>query len=86
MQLIIDDGAVMRTSRQVIFNPYYTLTGIATCVHKTRTMMTSILYTDYYKLNGKGKERVADLVKQRPINPKVQILLEGMKQSPIVSG
>ena len=55
MQLLIDDGAPQRTSRQVIFNQNYRLTGIATCAHKTRTMMTSALYTDYYQLNQAGK-------------------------------
>jgi len=49
-------------------------------------MMTSILYTDYFQLNDTGKERVTDLVKQKPVNPKVQVLLEGSSMSPIVSG
>jgi uncharacterized protein YkwD len=51
MQLIIDDGARSRPSRSVIFNPAYKLTGIATCAHKSRTMMASILYTDTYAIN-----------------------------------
>lgn len=66
MQLIIDDGAPLRTSRQVIFNPSYRLTGIATCAHKSRTMMASLLYTDYYQLNEVGKQKVAKILNQNP--------------------
>jgi len=59
IQLIIDDGAPTRTSRMVMLNPTYKLTGVSTCAHKTRTMMTSILYTDYYQLNQAGDAKLA---------------------------
>jgi len=62
MQLIIDDGSKKRTSRHVMLNPAYTMTGIATCAHKTRTMMTSILYTNYFQLNIVGKAKVMALL------------------------
>ena len=79
LQLIIDDGAKARTSRQVIFNPNYQLTGIATCAHSTRTMMASALYADSYDLNTKGKDRINALV------PKIEAeIVPGMEIKPIV--
>ena len=45
MQLLIDDGVTSRTSRRLLFDPRWNYTGIATCAHSTRTMMTSIVYS-----------------------------------------
>ena len=69
MQLIIDDGAPLRTSRQVIFNPNYKLTGVATCAHRTRTMMASALYVDRYMVNELGRSEVAKLEAQQINKP-----------------
>ena len=67
MQLIIDDGVASRTSRQVLFQPAYKLTSIATCAHQSRTMMASILYTDSFDVNTKGKERIEKLKGQNTV-------------------
>ena len=40
--------------RQILFNPNWMLSGISTCVHKTRTMMTSILYSAQFSPNAKA--------------------------------
>lgn len=87
MQLIIDDGAPMRTSRQVIFNPNYRLTGISSCAHQTRTMMASLLYTDYYKLNSTGLQKVDDRVSSN-IQPAVAkpSFIPGGQLRPLVRG
>jgi len=45
MQLLIDDGVTSRTSRRLLFDPRWNYTGIATCAHSTRTMMTSVVYS-----------------------------------------
>lgn len=50
-QLLIDDGVPSRTSRQIVFNPNWTLTGLATCAHSTRTIMTSIVYARTFEMN-----------------------------------
>ena len=86
LQLIIDDGAKARTSRQVIFNPNYKLTGIATCAHKTRTMMASALYANSYDINVKGKERLETLrtQSQGPINGDSEPIAPGTYIKPIV--
>jgi len=45
MQLLIDDGVTNRTSRKLLFDPRWKYTGIATCAHSTRTMMSAIVYS-----------------------------------------
>jgi len=84
MQLIIDDGVTSRTSRQVLFQPAYKMTGIATCAHKSRTMMASVLYTDKYAINAAGKERIAKLEGQNG-RPSVKPVTK-TQLSPIVRG
>ena len=85
MQLIIDDGASTRPSRQVIFNSNYKLTGIATCAHKSRTMMASILYTDTYTINAEGQKRLTKVMSQNP-TPLIQKITAGKEMAPIVRG
>lgn len=87
MQLLVDDGAPRRTSRHVMLNRAYSLTGIATCAHKTRTMMTSILYTDYFQLNEVGKAKVQMLLSKNP-TPRAQgpRHVPGLELRPIVQG
>lgn len=70
-----------------MLNPAYTMTGIATCAHKTRTMMTSILYTNYFQLNDVGKAKVRAMLQMNPM-PLVQRprKVPGAGMRPIVRG
>lgn len=55
LQLLIDDGVTSRTSRKLLFDPRWKYTGISTCAHATRTMMTSIVYAaSDFKFNQNG--------------------------------
>lgn len=84
LQLIIDDGAKARTSRQVIFNPKYKMTAIATCAHKSRTMMASALYADSYDVSKKGEDRIAALVDQNRGPATEEPVVPGMYIKPMV--
>lgn len=79
MQLLIDDGVTSRTSRRLLFDPRWNYTGIATCAHSTRTMMTSIVYSaSDFKFNDYGLARLSE-------NPKAVVAPEA-PQVPMVGG
>jgi len=79
MQLLIDDGVSNRTSRKLLFDPRWNYTGIATCAHSTRTMMTSIVYSaSNFVANDYGMAKLA-------MNPKVAVM-PSAPQIPMVGG
>jgi len=86
LQLIIDDGAPLRTSRQVIFNPNYRLTGISSCAHQTRTMMASLLYTDFYQVNQIGMQKISELAGNNPMPVVKPVHVPGAQLRPLVRG
>jgi len=87
LQLLIDDGAPSRTSRLVMLNPTYELTGVASCAHKTRTMMTSILYTDYFSLNNEGKNKISMMLQSNPpVLPSGPEIIPSTQVRPLVRG
>jgi hypothetical protein len=58
LQLLIDDGVPSRSSRGILMSPKWSISGISTCDHKTKSMMTSILYADSFKVNQYGQEQL----------------------------
>jgi uncharacterized protein YkwD len=79
MQLLIDDGVPSRTSRLLLFDPRWNYTGIATCAHSRRTMMTSIVYSaNDFRFNEYGLAKLAE-------NPKAKVM-PGAPQIPMVGG
>jgi uncharacterized protein YkwD len=79
MQLLIDDGVTSRTSRRLLFDPRWNYTGIATCAHSTRTMMTSIVYSaNNFVANDYGLAKLA-------MNPKTAVM-PSAPQIPMVGG
>ena len=59
MQLLIDDGVPSRSSRGILLSQKWSISGVSTCDHKTKSMMTSILYANSFKLNQNGQEELA---------------------------
>ena len=59
MQLLVDDGIRHRTSRAIIFDKRWKLSGVSSCYHKTQGNMTIILYATSFKLNEMGKRKLA---------------------------
>ena len=79
MQLLIDDGVSNRTSRNLLFDPRWNYTGIATCAHASRTMMTSIVYAaNDFRFNEYGLAKLAE-------NPKAKVM-PSAPQIPMVGG
>jgi len=77
MQLLIDDGVTQRTSRRLLFDPRWNYTGIATCAHSTRTMMTSIVYSaNDFRFNEYGLAKLAENPKatQMPAPPQIPMV------------
>ena len=56
MQLLIDDGVRSRSSRGILLSPKWTISGISTCDHKTKSGMSSILYANSFTLNQNGQQ------------------------------